>query len=129
MKKAVFFLTLSLVFSVLPFVYSAEIAPEGTRVRKLQRGFLNMALSPIELSHELAREKGKDDFVPSWFTGLGRGSFFMVGRALAGVYDLLTAPFPVPANYEPVVTPEFAWEHLPKEESKSKNLKTGSPRT
>ncbi len=114
MKKPISFIFLLFLFAA-PLLDAAEIAPEGTPVRKLQRGFLNIALSPIEISKELDKEKKVDSFIPSWFSGIGRGSFYAVGRALTGVYDMLTFPFPVPAGYEPLVSPEFAWEHLPKE--------------
>ena len=97
---------------LLPEGKSAEIAAPGTPIRKLQRGFLNIALSPAEISHELAKERNKDNFIPDWFTGLGRGSFFMVGRALVGGYEILTAPIPLPSRYEPVIYPEFEWEHF-----------------
>ena len=89
-----------------------EVAAPGTPVRKLQRGFLNIALSPIEIAYEMAKEKRTDTIPPSWFLGLGKGALFSVGRALAGVYEMVTFFAPLPANYEPVVYPEFAWEHL-----------------
>lgn len=93
-------------------VFAADIAAEGTPVRKLQRGFVNVALSPMEISHELAKGKNEESFVPTWFTGFGRGSIYMVGRALAGVYDMITAPVALPAGYEPLVQPEFPWQLL-----------------
>jgi putative exosortase-associated protein (TIGR04073 family) len=111
------FLTLLLYASDLSAV---EIAAKGTPVRKLQRGFVNIALSPIEVTTAWAQDKNTQSAVPSWATALGRGGLFMVGRALAGVYDMLTAPIPFPADYGPLVFPEFPWEHLPEEEAKSK---------
>ena len=111
------FLTLLAYASELSAV---EIAAKGTPVRKLQRGFVNIALSPIEITTELAKDEKTQSAIPSWATGFGRGSLFMVGRALAGVYDMLTAPIPFPGDYGPLVYPEFPWEHLPEEETKSK---------
>ena len=93
-------------------LFAADVVAEGTPVRKLQRGFLDLALSPVEISHELAKEKGKDDFVPSWAVGFGRGSCFMVGRALAGIYEMLTFPIPLPAGFKPLLEPEFEWQNL-----------------
>lgn len=97
---------------------ASEIEPNGTSWRKAQRGLLNIALSPIEISNELAKEIKNDTFPPSWVAGIGRGTAFMVGRALVGAYELVTFPIPYPAaNYEPILSPEFAWEHLPKEKA------------
>ena len=112
---------LGVVVVLLAFAVSlraAEIENEGTPQRKLQRGFLNVALSPLEISNELAKEKKNDTFPPSWLTGAGRGMAFMMGRALVGVYELVTFPVPYPANYKPVLSPEFAWEHLPSSDKK-----------
>jgi putative exosortase-associated protein (TIGR04073 family) len=95
----------------------AEIQGEGTPLRKLQRGFLNVALSPIEISTELSKEVHNDTLPPSWVAGLGRGSFYAVGRALVGVYEIVTFPIPYPANYKPVLQPEFEWQHFPEKKS------------
>lgn len=95
----------------------AEIEGEATCLRKLQRGFLNVALSPFELSNELSKEVRNDTMPPSWVAGLGRGACYTVGRALVGVYEMVTFPLPLPANYAPVLQPEFPWE-LAKENPK-----------
>lgn len=102
-----------LVLGFASVTHAAEIAAEGTPVRKLQRGFLNIALSPIELSNELKKEKKWDEgFIPSWVWRAGRGGIFAVGRALAGVYEMLSFPLPLPFGYRPLVRPEFAWQHF-----------------
>jgi hypothetical protein len=36
----------------------------------------------------------------------------LVVRELVGVYEFLTAPFPVPAGYRPIMQPEFPWNHF-----------------
>ncbi len=105
-----FSLLVSVLFS--QNAYPAELENTGTAMRKLQRGFLNMALSPWELAHELTYGKKTDSAVPTWVGGLGRGSIYTAGRALTGVYELVTFPIPIPRNYEPVIQPEFAWQHF-----------------
>ena len=102
-----------LAFSLPLMAAEVEIQGEGTPQRKLQRGFLNVALSPIEISNELSKEVRHDTFPPSWVAGLGRGSMFAVGRALVGVYEMVTFPIPYPAKYKPVLSPEFPWELAP----------------
>ena len=96
----------------------AEIQADGTPLRKLQRGFLNVALSPFEISSELSKEVRNDTFPPSWVAGLGRGCFYTVGRALVGVYEMVSFPIPCPANYKPVLQPEFPWQLAPSSEKK-----------
>lgn len=94
-------------------VFAAEMAEPGTPVRKLQRGFLNIALSPFELSHQFAIEKKTEKFPPSWLEAIGRGSCYMVGRAVVGVGEVVTFFVPAPANYGPILQPEFPWELSP----------------
>jgi len=93
--------------------YAAELAESGP-IRKLQRGFLNIALSPMEISNELAVEKHEnhDQMPPSWMTGLVRGIGFTAGRALAGVYDIVTFPIPFPKEYGPIIQPELPWDKM-----------------
>ncbi len=93
-----------------------EIQGEGTPLRKLQRGFLNVVLCPFDISNELSKEVRNDTAPPSWVAGLGRGSIYAVGRALVGVYEMVTFPIPYPANYKPVLQPEFPWEMAKKPE-------------
>ena len=92
---------------------AAEMESPGP-LRKLQRGFLNIALSPMELTNELAIEKHENDdqMPPSWMTGTVRGIAFTAGRALAGVYDIATFPIPFPKEYGPIVQPELPWDKL-----------------
>ena len=98
----------------------AQIEPTGTPQRKLQRGFLNIALAPLEFSHNIWEVKDEDSLVPTWITGSVKGIGRTTGRALAGVYEMATFWIPYPRNYEPLVKPEFAWEYLPLDSEKKK---------
>ncbi len=111
LMKKLLFLALIAVFSQTSF--AAEMESSGP-LRKLQRGFLNIALSPMELTNELAIEKHENDdqMPPSWMTGTVRGIAFTAGRALAGVYDIATFPIPFPKEYGPIVQPELPWDKL-----------------
>lgn len=113
MKKAVFFLLSVLLISpAFGIAADSGLEPPATPLRKLQRGFLNMALSPMEIAYALSEEKRVDSFIPTWMTNAGKGTIFAAGRALTGVYEMVTFPLPFPADYEPVVYPEYAWEHF-----------------
>jgi putative exosortase-associated protein (TIGR04073 family) len=110
MKK---FLVLALLVLTSGLSFAAEME-EGGPLRKLQRGFVNIALSPMELTSELAIEKheNNDQMPPSWMTGTVRGIVFTAGRALAGVYDIATFPISLPKDYAPLIQPEFPWDRL-----------------
>ncbi len=102
---------LVLLFITAAPAYSADLAAPGTAARKLQRGFLNIAFSPMEVTNKIVDLKKEDTALPSWIAGSAKGTFYTAARALTGVYEILTAPFPLPADYAPVMKPEFAWEY------------------
>lgn len=108
------FLVSTLVFLLLfsSSLPAEELAPPGTRERKFQRGLLNVAFAPVELTTELEKVKKKDSLIPTWITGGAAGVISMVIRAFTGIYEILTFPIPSPKNYEPAYKPEFALEHL-----------------
>ncbi len=110
MKK--FFACLMLFAWVVPAVYAAELEPVGTPLRKLQRGFLNIALSPIELLYNIKKENKVESFPPGWFLGIGKGSMAMVGRAVVGAAEIVSFPVASPAGYQPILNPEFPWQLL-----------------
>ena len=110
MKKIILLVAILLISQT---VFAAEVESSGP-LRKLQRGFLNIAFCPMALTTELAKEKSEnsDHMPPSWVSGSVRGLAFMGGRALAGVYDIVTFPISLPRNYGSLVQPEFPWDHL-----------------
>jgi putative exosortase-associated protein (TIGR04073 family) len=108
-----------LAFSLPLMAAEVEIQGEGTPQRKLQRGFLNVALSPFEISNELSKEVRNDTIPPSWVAGLGRGICYMFGRALVGVYEMVTFPLSYPGGYKPILQPEFPWQLAPSSDKKS----------
>lgn len=95
-----------------PLGSAAEVAPEGTIRRKLQRGFLNIALSPFEISHEIVNTQKYDTALPTWIAGFVKGTAKTGSRILVGTYEIVTSPIPVPAQYAPVLQPEFPWDLL-----------------
>jgi putative exosortase-associated protein (TIGR04073 family) len=85
---------------------------EYTAALKAGRGLGNITTGFLEFpAHviERSRQQGPWLGVP---VGLLEGSVRFVQREVVGVYELLTAPFALPAGYEPVMEPEFAWDHF-----------------
>jgi putative exosortase-associated protein (TIGR04073 family) len=44
--------------------------------------------------------------------GLALGLGMIVARELVGVYEFVTAPFPAPAGYRPILSPEYPWDYF-----------------
>lgn len=77
-------------------------------VRKLARGAANLGCGWLEIGAEIFREAERTDesigtLLVSPFKGLIKG----IGRTLAGVYEIVSFPIPIPRGYQPLVEPEF----------------------
>ncbi len=87
-------------------------AKKYTAARKVGRGLASMTTGFLELPGNIVqmnREKGA-----GWAMTLGvaMGLGKLVTRHLVGVYEFLSAPFPVPEGYKPILEPEFPWEYF-----------------
>ncbi len=108
-----------MIVGVIPWkLFAAELEAPVTPARKLQRGFLNIALSGIEFSNQLAEEKKRrENLIPQWITGSVKGVSCAGARILTGAYEMITFPLPLPRRYAPLLNPEFLWEHFPSSEA------------
>jgi putative exosortase-associated protein (TIGR04073 family) len=98
---------------------SAENVDRGVvqpMVMKLARGLGNLTLSWAELPKQVMcvwRERG-------WLIGLTRGTMdglgMSVARMMAGAYEIVTFPIPIPPSYAPMVMPEYVWNPEPSSE-------------
>jgi putative exosortase-associated protein (TIGR04073 family) len=83
---------------------------------KLVRGVTNLTLGWAELPKQVGctwQRRG-------WLIGVTRGSIegagMSVARMLAGAYEIVTFPLPVPPRYQPMVTPDYVWQPEPSHE-------------
>jgi putative exosortase-associated protein (TIGR04073 family) len=76
-------------------------------MHKLGRGITNILTCWVELPRNVAIEWEKTDPVTGLILGSVKGVGWTFTRLVTGAYDTLTFPFPVPANYEPMLDPEF----------------------
>ena len=92
----------------------ALAAPAGaqTAARKAGRGLAGMTTAFLEVPGNMvaeSRAQGPGVGVP---LGFAKGLGMIVVRVLVGAYELLSAPFPAPAGYRPIVKPEFPWDYF-----------------
>ena len=87
-------------------------ASEYTAARKVLRGLAAMTTGFLEVPGNMVaemRERGPAMGLPLGFVlGLGK----IVVRELVGVYEFVSAPFEVPAGFEPIIEPEYPWEYF-----------------
>ena len=85
----------------------------GKAATKLGRGAVNTVTGWVEIPkciHETAQDSGA---VAGMTWGLLRGLGHGFIRTVAGVYELVTFPFPAPPDYEPVMEPEYVFSNPP----------------
>ncbi len=91
---------------------SPALAVEHSAARKAGRGLAAMTTSFLEVPGnivKISRERGPVwGFTLGFVIGLGK----IVPRNLVGVYEFLTAPFPAPPDFEPMLEPEFPWGYF-----------------
>ena len=84
----------------------------GGAAKKLGRGLVNLITGWVEVSKritETAREKGTAAGL-TW--GLIRGIGYGFVRTAAGLYEVVTFPFPAPPDYLPIIQPEYVFTHF-----------------
>ncbi len=106
-----FYRTVVLVWC-LTAILSCQTCFAGDALRKCGRGVSNILFGWVDIPAEMNRVKaapGNTSEAGSLIVGSLKGIFKMMGRMAAGVYEVCTFPIPVPAQYDPVVDPEFVW--------------------
>ena len=74
---------------------------------KLGRGVSNVLLGWVEVPKNIAREWRNTEPFTGSIVGLIKGFGWGIARTLAGFYEIVSFPFPIPRNYEPIMYPEF----------------------
>jgi putative exosortase-associated protein (TIGR04073 family) len=93
------------------FVLSAPASAQ-TAARKFGRGLAAMTTGFLEVPGNVVSVS--DQRGAGWGISLGfvQGLGKLVVRELVGVYEFVTAPFPVPAGFAPIIEPEFPWDYF-----------------
>jgi putative exosortase-associated protein (TIGR04073 family) len=90
----------------------ASPAGAQTAPRKFGRGLAGMTTSVLEVPGNIvaeSRERGYGEGIP---LGFAKGLGMIIPRTLVGVWEFVSAPFPLPKDYEPILSPEFPWGYF-----------------
>jgi putative exosortase-associated protein (TIGR04073 family) len=75
---------------------------------KFTRGLSNLADSLVEVPGTMMRKSKSEGAAVGMTFGVFEGAYNTVKRALAGVWEVVTFPIPLPENYDPILPdPEF----------------------
>jgi len=91
---------------VIILVFGINTAADAGPFEKLGRGIANSLTGWIEIfttTYESSKENGMTGIV----SGIPEGIVKALVRSLAGVYEIVTFPLPVPADYKSIIEPEF----------------------
>lgn len=100
--------TLALAAPLAIMMLATPNVQADTAAHKFGRGLAGMTCGVLELPGNIVKEteaKGAVGFPIGLATGVG----MIVTRELVGVYEFITAPFPVPAGFRPILKPEYPW--------------------
>jgi len=76
-------------------------------LRKLGRGTANVVTSAFEIPKSIQEKFYSNGPVAAGTYGLLDGVYKFLVRTVVGVYEIATFPIPFPADYAPIVEPEF----------------------
>jgi putative exosortase-associated protein (TIGR04073 family) len=99
--------------AVLVLVLAAAVPSAAqTAARKAGRGLAGMTTAFLEVPGNMVAEtraEGPGMGIP---LGFAKGLGMIVPRVLVGVWEFVTAPFPLPAGFRPILQPEFPWSYF-----------------
>ncbi len=110
-------LIVSLIASVVLWTVAPAQAEEpGLAQRistKFARGVANFTLGWMELPKQVYVVGTNEGWVAGALRGPFDGLGMFVARTIAGAYEILTFPVPIPPSYGPMLRPEYVWESDP----------------
>jgi putative exosortase-associated protein (TIGR04073 family) len=96
------------------------LAAEQSAARKAGRGLAGMTCGFLELPGNIYQESRERGYAWGFTLGFAEGLGRIVVRELVGVYEFVTAPFPLPAGFKPIIEPEFPWGYFDQPASQRK---------
>ncbi len=77
---------------------------------KLVRGAANFATGWVELPKQIYLVGHNEGWVTGALRGPIDGLGMFIGRTVAGAYEVLTFPLPIPPHYQPMLRPDYVWQ-------------------
>ena len=72
---------------------------------KLGRGVLNTVFGVVEIPKQIIKRALDTGCASGYISGLFVGTGYFVLREMAGIYEIVTFPIPLPGHYAPVIDP------------------------
>ncbi|TMA55880.1 MAG: exosortase system-associated protein, TIGR04073 family [Deltaproteobacteria bacterium] len=97
----------------------AAPADAQTAGRKFLRGLAGMTTAFLEVPGNMVAEtraRGAAEGIPF---GFAKGLGMIIPRVFVGVWEFLSAPFPAPPDFRPIIEPEFPWGYFESQPAKA----------
>ena len=91
----------------------AEPMDAGDAFTKFTRGAINTVTGWVEVPKRVQETSQQSGAAAGFTWGLLRGLGYGFIRTAAGLYELVTFPFPAPPGYVSVIEPEFVFSNEP----------------
>jgi len=103
----------ALLAAVFVWVWAWPAAAESMDAEKAllkgTRGVVNTVTGWVEIPKRIHETSLSDGALAGFTWGLLRGLGYGFIRTAAGLYELVTFPFPAPPGYAPVIQPEYVF--------------------
>lgn len=93
-------------------MFSTHNASAYSAADKSLRGLAGMTAGVLEIPGNMVKETKAQGPAIGLPTGLAIGLGMTVTRTLVGVYEFISAPFPLPAGFRPILKPEYPWDYF-----------------
>ena len=93
----------------------SQASPEfqrGSALHKAGRGLAAITTPFLEIPGNIKVTTEEHGAPAGWTEGFAMGLGMTVVRPVVGVYELITAPFPAPEGYRPILKPEYPWSYF-----------------
>ena len=107
------------VAALLLLLLVAAPADAQTAGRKFLRGLAGMTTAFLEVPGNMVAEtrtRGAAEGIPF---GFAKGLGMIIPRVFVGVWEFLSAPFPAPPDFRPIIEPEFPWGYFESQPAKA----------
>ncbi len=99
---------------LLPMEQKAEEPSVAEQIAmKFARGTVNFTTGWAELPKQIYLVGHREGLMMGALRGPIDGLGMFIARTIAGVYEVLTFPVPLPPQYQPMLKPDYIWQPEP----------------
>ena len=80
---------------------------------KFARGMTNVTTGWVELPKQIYLVGHNEGWMMGALLGPIDGLGMVIARTIAGAYEILTFPVPLPPQYQPMLKPDYVWQPEP----------------